>query len=321
MAEDMTRVEKIHVFGEQMLEFASDETLALFGERALIPLATDDEFIAALEDIEVLFGFGMSGDHWARASKLRLIQWMGAGVDNLLPAHGLAEDVIIANASGTHEPQLPEWVIGALYSMNHRFAQLAAQQREHRWRIAPSTPLSEKTLCVIGLGTIGQSIAARARNIGMRVVGVRRSGEAVPGVERVVTPDRRLDVIDGAHAIVVITPLTDETRGLVGEEELAALHPNALFVDVSRGGVTDLGALLGALDSGHIASATLDVFETEPLPADSPLWDVERLIVTPHTSAWSPDYADRLFRVLHTNVEALESGAPLTNVVDRDRGY
>ncbi len=317
----MTRFDTIHIYGERMKSFASDETLALFDDRTLVELNGDDEFIAALPDIEVLFGFAMTGDHWADATKLRIIQWMGAGVDKLLPATGLPDDVLIVNASGTHEPQLPEWVIGALYSMNHRFPQLAAQQREHKWRITPSTPLSDKTLCVVGLGTIGQSIAKRAANIGMRVVGVRRSGDPVEGVEKVVTPDRRLEVLDGADAVVVITPLTAETEGLIGEAELAALAPKALLVDVSRGGVTDLDALLAALDSGQLGSATLDVFETEPLPEDDPLWDAKGLIVTPHTAAWSTDYADRLFRMLHETVLAVEDGRTPINVVDRAKGY
>ncbi len=315
------RFDTIHVYGDRMIDFASEESLALFANRTLVPLADEDELAAALPDIEVLFGFTVPRHDWAVATKLRFIQWMGAGVDKLLPATGLDERVYISNASGTHEPQLPEWVIGALYSMNHRFPQLAAQQREHRWRIAPSTPLSEKTLCVVGLGTIGQSIAARAANIGMRVVGVRRSGEPVDGVDQVVTPDRRLEVLDGADAVVVITPLTAETKGLVGEAELAALAPRALFVDVSRGGVTDVDALIAALESKNLAAATLDVFETEPLPEDSPLWDVPNLIVTPHTAAWSPSYADRLFEMLHTNLTLLEAGDEPTNLVDRSRGY
>lgn len=315
------RFDTIHVYGDRMIDFASEESLALFADRTLVPLADEDELAAALPDIEVLFGFTVPRHDWAVATKLRFIQWMGAGVDKLLPATGLDERVYISNASGTHEPQLPEWVIGALYSMNHRFPQLAAQQREHRWRIAPSTPLSEKTLCVVGLGTIGQSIAARAANIGMRVVGVRRSGEPVDGVDQVVTPDRRLEVLDGADAVVVITPLTAETKGLVGEAELAALAPRALFVDVSRGGVTDIDALIAALESKNLAAATLDVFETEPLPEDSPLWDVPNLIVTPHTAAWSPSYADRLFEMLHTNLTLLEAGDEPTNLVDRSRGY
>ncbi len=315
------RFDTIHVYGDRMIDFASEESLALFADRTLVPLADEDELAAALPDIQVLFGFTVPRHDWAVATKLRFIQWMGAGVDKLLPATGLDERVYISNASGTHEPQLPEWVIGALYSMNHRFPQLAAQQREHRWRIAPSTPLSEKTLCVVGLGTIGQSIAARAANIGMRVVGVRRSGEPVDGVDQVVTPDRRLEVLDGADAVVVITPLTAETKGLVGEAELAALAPRALFVDVSRGGVTDIDALIAALESKNLAAATLDVFETEPLPEDSPLWDVPNLIVTPHTAAWSPSYADRLFEMLHTNLTLLEAGDEPTNLVDRSRGY
>ena len=118
-----------------------------------------------------------------------------------------------------------------------------------------------------------------------------------------------------------MTPLTDETKGLIGADELAALAPKALFVDVSRGGVTNLDALLAALDSGQLSSATVDVFETEPLPAEDPLWEAKGLIVTPHTAAWSVDYAHRLFSLLHQSVLDVEAGRTPANVVDRARGY
>lgn len=312
---------KIHIYTDYMLKHASPEALAPFEGRELIPLPDNEAFLDAIGDIEVLFGFGMDRDHWAEATSLRLIQWMGAGVDALLPAVGLPDSVIVANAKGSHEPQLPEFAIAALFTMNFGFAELAAQQADHVWRIRRSTPLTGKTLCVNGLGTIGQSIARRAIALGMRVVGVRRSGEPVDGVDKVVTPDRRLEVMDGADALVTIAPLTEETRGQIGAAEFAALKPGALFVDVGRGGVTDVDAAVEALQTGQLGAATIDVFETEPLPTGSPYWDVPNLAVTPHTSGWSGDYIDRLFRALHTNLTALERGEMPPTAVDRSRGY
>lgn len=317
----MTTFERIHVYPEVMLRHASDEILALFEGRELVPLADDQAFLDVIGDIEVLFGFGMTRDHWAEATNLQLIQWMGAGVDKLLPAERLPDQVKIANAKGQHEPQLPEFAIAALFNMNYGFPSLRDQQSEHTWKIRRSTPLEGKTLCINGLGTIGQSIARRAVGLGMTVVGVRRSGEPVEGVDKVVTPDNRLDVMAGADALVNIVPLTEETEGQLGAVEIAALAPGALFVDVGRGGVTDVDAVVDSLASGHLAAATIDVFETEPLPEDSPYWDVENLFVTPHTSGWSGDYTDRLFRTLHESVVAIEGGNDPDTLVDRSRGY
>lgn len=317
----MTTFERIHVYPEVMLRHASDETLTLFEGRELIPLADDEAFLDVIGDIEVLFGFGMTRDHWDKATKLQLIQWMGAGVDKLLPADGLPEQVKVANAKGSHEPQLPEFAIAALFNMNYGFPLLRDQQSDHKWKIRRSTPLEGKTVCINGLGTIGQSIARRAIGLGMNVVGVRRSGEPVDGVTKVVTPDKRLEVMAGADALVNIVPLTEETEGQLGAAEIAALAPGALFVDVGRGGVTDVDAVVDALASGHLAAATIDVFETEPLPEDSPYWDVDNLFVTPHTSGWSGDYTDRLFRTLHQSIVAIESGNDPETLVDRNRGY
>ncbi len=317
----MTRHERIHVYPEVMLRHASDDVMALFEGREFVPLADDDAFLAVIDEIEILFGFGMTRDHWPEATNLKLIQWMGAGVDKLLPAVGLADSVQVANAKGSHEPQLPEFAIAALFTMNYGFPTLRDQQNNHVWKIRRSTPLEGKTLCINGLGTIGQSIARRAIDLGMTVVGVRRSGEPVDGVERVVTPDKRLEVMAGADALVNVVPLTEETTGQIGAAELEALAENALFVDVGRGGVTDVDAVVAALESGHLAAATIDVFDVEPLPEDSPWWDVDNLFVTPHTSGWSGDYTDRLFRTLHESVTAVEAGNAPANLVDRSRGY
>ena len=131
----------------------------------------------------------------------------------------------------------------------------------------------------------------------------------------------RLDVIAGADVLVVIAPLTDETRGLIGSQELAALRPGALVVDVSRGGVTDVDALVEALGSGQVAAAAVDVFDPEPLPGDSGLWDVPNLLITPHVAGLSRGYVARWAATLADNLDALERGTPLTNVVDRSLGY
>jgi phosphoglycerate dehydrogenase-like enzyme len=276
---------------------------------------------AELPEIEVLVVLGPVEIDWAPAERLRLIQVGGAGVDRLLPATGLPDRVVVTNASGSHEPEMPEFVIALLFALAYRIPDYVDQQRRHEWRNRMPRALAGSTLCVVGLGTIGQSVASRAAALGMRVTGVRRSGAPVDGVDRVVTMDRRLDALAGADALVVVAPMTDETRGLIGPAELAVLAPGSIMVDVSRGGVSDIDAVVASLGSGHLAAAAIDVFEPEPLPESSPLWDVPNLLVTPHTAGNSPGYVARWAAVLADNLDALDSGAPLTNVVDRRRGY
>lgn len=176
-------------------------------------------------------------------------------------------------------------------------------------------------MCIVGLGTIGQNVARRAAALGMDVVGVRHSGREVEGVGVVVPPGDRLDVIRGSNALVVLTPLTEETRGLIGGPELDALAAGAVVVDVSRGNVTDLDALVDRLDSGHIGAAAVDVFPTEPLPGDDPLWDVPNLLVTPHSAGSSADYRQRIASRFADNLLALERGEVPPGLVDRALGY
>lgn len=276
-----------------------------------------------LPDIEYLVAAGRTaGLDWSSARKLRLIQVGGAGVDKLLPAKGLAEDVIITNSSGSHEPEMPEFVIAAMMAMTYRLPTYLDQQRARQWkRGVPVGTVAGSTMCVVGLGTIGQSIATRARALGMRVTGVRRSGAPVAGVDQVATMENRLEAIAGANVLVVVTPLTAETDGLISREEIAALNPQALLIDVSRGGVTDIDAVVDALGSGQLAGAAMDVFRPEPVPPTSPLWEVENLLITPHIAGTSPYYVHRWAQFFLQNLAALEAGTPLINVVDRSRGY
>jgi D-2-hydroxyacid dehydrogenase (NADP+) len=216
---------------------------------------------------------------------------------------------------------MAEFAIAMLLALAYRVPDYVTQQRAHLWKPRLPRALAGSTACVLGLGTIGQSIGRRAAALGMRVTGVRRSGAPVEGVDLVASTAQRLDAIAGADALIVVTPLTAETRGIVGPRELDALRHPALLVDVSRGGVTDIGAVVRALDDGKLAGAAIDVFEREPLPDDSPLWDQSGLLLTPHTAGNSRTYVSRWAANLAANLAALDRGGPLTNVVDRSLGY
>ncbi len=322
MAQDHPRYRTIHVFGDKLLAHVGPEKMTELEQFDLVMLKDDAEFIAALPDIEILFGFKMTGEHWASATKLKLIQLPGAGADSLLPAIGLAKDVIVSNASGVHEPHMPEFVMAQVLALAYQIPQIVRRQDNNQWRVSlPIMSLAGRTMCVVGLGVIGQSIARRAGAFDMRVTGVRRSGEPVDGVDLVVTPTERMQALAGADVVVVVTPLTDETRGLIGANELAALAPGALLVDVSRGTVTNIDAVVSALEVGQLGGACMDVFETEPLPEDSPLWHVPNLTVSPHTAGLSSDYLDRLIDVLIASVAALNKGEIPTTAVNHRTGY
>lgn len=319
----MTRFERIHVHLPVLEEFANHPIEQRLAGRELVILEDDDALIAALPEMEVLLAFRPPPGHWAKAEKLRFIQVPGAGVDSLIGQPDLLPEVAVCNASGSHEPEMSEFIIAMLHATTYRVLQLVDQQRARHWRsqLIPGHALDGGTLCILGLGTIGANVARRATALGMNVVGVRHSGQPVDGVSTVVTPDRRLDVLQGATALVIITPLTEETRGLVSAEELAALAPGAVVVDVSRGGVMQVDDLVAALGSGHIFGAAVDVFEEEPLPADSPLWDVPNLLVTPHTAGSSADYKRRISSMFADNLEAFERGDTPPGLVDRSLGY
>lgn len=291
--------------------------------REFIVLKDNNALIEALPDIEILVTFRPPPGHWEKAERLRFIQIPAAGVDGVANQLGLSDDVVLCNASGTHEPEMSEFVIAMLHAVTYRVPQMVDQQREHTWRtpLTPGHAIEGGRMCVVGLGTIGTNIARRAAALGMDVVGVRHSGKPVDGVRKVVTPDRRLEVIEGATALVVVTPLTEATRGMIGTEELAALAPGAVLVDVSRGGVTRVDALTAALESRHLFGAAVDVFATEPLPADSPLWDTRHLLVTPHTAGTSADYQRRTTSIFADNLEAFERGEIPPGRVDRTLGY
>ncbi|MEZ5228372.1 MAG: D-2-hydroxyacid dehydrogenase [Acidimicrobiales bacterium] len=310
-------IDTIHVYPGSLAKFLAPLVDALPGREVVFV----EDLPAALPDIEVLVHFTREPFDWAPATKLRLIQVGGAGVDGLLPAEGLADSVIITNASGSHEPEMPEFAIAMMFALAYNVPTYVEQQRSKVWRPKVPRPIVGSTMCVVGMGTIGESIGRRAAALGMTVTGVRRSGEPIDGVSRMATMEQRIDAIAGADVLVVVAPLTDETRGLIGAAELAALAPNAIVVDVSRGGVTDIDAVVAALESGHLAGAAVDVFEPEPLPDNSPLWEVPNLLVTPHTAGNSRNYVSRWAETLADNLVALEEGQPLTNVIDRDRGY
>jgi phosphoglycerate dehydrogenase-like enzyme len=294
------------------------------------------EIDALLEEIEIAAGW-FPTDLLLRSPRLRWFQQWGAGADWLLRHPEAAKlDVIVTNTSGVHSIPISEHILGVMLMFArslHRAVQ--AQVRGEWWR--PTRPqsgawwrdggggvfeLAGKTLLVVGVGAIGARTAELAAALGMRVEGVRRDPSAgAAGVTAMYGPDALRERLPHADMVVLTVPLSSATQGLFGEPELRAMRPTAYLVNIGRGGTVDEAALVRALREGWIAGAALDVFEHEPLPAESPLWGMENVIITGHYSGMTPAYDERAMAIFLDNLRRYQAGEPLRNVVDKKVGY
>jgi phosphoglycerate dehydrogenase-like enzyme len=256
-----------------------------------------------------------------RAPRLKWIQTTGAGVDQLTPFDWLPEDVTLTNNSGAHGAKAEDSCTMALLMLNARLPEVLANQREQRWQQIFSTPIAGKTAVVLGFGDLGQAAGRGAKKLGLHVIAVTRSGKAARPAD-VAYPASRIDrALPKADFVIVTTPLTAATRGLISRERLGLLKPTAGLINIGRSPVVDYDALSEKLAKREISGAVLDVFDQEPLPPDSPLWTTPNLVVTPHITCDDPRYIDQLFDTWFLNFERYMSGKPLRNVVDRRLGY
>ncbi len=291
-------------------------------------------FAELLGRAEVLYGIpGKSGEALADALRsgpgIRWVQARNAGAgEQVADAARLAraelERVAVTTSAGVHAGPLAEFCLLGLLAFVKDLPRLERDRAERRWpeRQTPGRELAGQTLLVLGLGGLGRRIARLAKGFGMRVLGVRRnpSGD-LPEVDEVHAPDRLPALAAQADHLVVTLPLTDATRHLVDGELLDALPDDAVFVNVGRGGVVDEPALVERLAAGSLAGAALDVFEHEPLPADSPLWTLPNVILSPHDTALVPAEPVRVMELFLDNLGRYLAGEPLRNRVDLESFY
>lgn len=256
------------------------------------------------------------------APQLRWYQHWYAGVEEVVEALGQRE-VIVTNASGVHREPMAEQIIGLLLALardihgsvrNQLAKHWPPQSSHHVWEI------SGKSLLVVGYGAIGRRLAEVAGAFGMQVSAVRRDpegNEAVP----VFGIDRLGDALSSADVVVCVLPLTEETRGIFDDKRFAAMKPGAVFINAGRGAEVQQEALTSHLRSGHLSAAGLDVTDPEPLPSDSPLWEMENVIISPHIGGITPEYGRRVWEILLENLDRFHSGRQLRNVVDMEAGY
>jgi phosphoglycerate dehydrogenase-like enzyme len=275
----------------------------------------------ALGEIEVLVGGVLPRVDWSRATRLRLLQLLGSGIDTLWPATGLRAEAAIANARGIHLPEMRDHVLALMLAIERDLPRFVRAQDARAWRPRAGGTLGGKTAVILGLGEVGRSLAAACSALGMRVLGVRGRPQPTPSVDEVHGPDALHDVLARADHVVVVVPLTPATRGMLSKAAIARIPRGGALVNVARGGIVDEAALADALREGRLRAAALDVFEDEPLPATSRLWSAPNLIVTPHVAGWSHDYLARALEVFLENLRRLEQDEPLLTPVDRERRY
>lgn len=292
----------------------------------IVPIGPDGEITESPEGADVIFlRWGLNPETTrrllTRIPNLRWVHTISAGVDHLLFPELRDSEVILTNASGVFNVPIAETVMAYILAVVKRLPEFWARQREHRWEKLPLRELHGLTVGIIGLGDIGTEVARLCRAFGMRVLGLRRRLAPSDVADEVLPPDRLHDLLARSDFVVIAVPLTAQTRGMIGRAELAAMKPDAWLINISRGAIVDEEALIEALRAGHIGGACLDVFAEEPLPAESPLWDMPNVIITPHNSWSSPHIEEREIDLFLENLRRYVAGEPLLNVVDKQAGY
>jgi phosphoglycerate dehydrogenase-like enzyme len=283
----------------------------------------DERNDAALAAAEIAIGSRIDPERLkAHGQRLRWIHSTSAGVENMAPFDWLPKGATLTNSRGIHAPKSGEFGLLALLMLNDNMPQHSENQRAHRWGRVFATPIAGKTAVVLGMGNMGRAAAEKAKLLGVRIIGVQRSPKPDPVADKVVGPDQLRAVLPEADFLLIATPLTAETRGMVGAAELALMKPTAGIVNIGRAAVMDYDALAAALRAGKFSGAILDVFNPEPLPADSPLWDVPRLVVVPHVSSDDVTcYIDLALDAFFRNFASYAAGKTLPSRVDTTLGY
>ncbi|PTX60704.1 phosphoglycerate dehydrogenase-like enzyme [Melghirimyces profundicolus] len=283
------------------------------------------EVLDAAPEAEVLITYGedLTPDNIPRLSNLRWVHVISAGVE-LLPFDALKKrKVMVTNSRGIHAIPMGEYALAVILQWTRRLHQFVDRQRERKWdRSLRVSELAGKTVAILGAGAIGRGIAKRLKAFDVTVLGMNTSGTPMDGFDEMAGPEELKSILKRSDFVVVTLPLTHQTRGLIGEEELGWMKPTACLINMARGAVVDEEALLNALTHRRIGGAVLDVFEQEPLPKEHPFWNLDNLLITPHVSGRSPMYMTRALELFHRNLVVYLSGeGKVVNLLDPDRGY
>lgn len=282
-----------------------------------------DNFATSMKDAEVLLTWNLPTENLASvAPNLKWIHCIGAGVEHMLPMDWLPEGVTLTNNKGVHAAKAAEFGLMSILMLHSHIPAIVTNQRHKVYDSLYASPIAGKTLIVIGTGSLGGSAAKKLHDLGVHVIGVNRSGDAVDGCDTVVTTESLDEVLPRADYVLTATPDTPQTRGLLDRRRLDLMKPTAGIVNIGREAVMDYDALCDKLEAGTLGGAILDVFDPEPIEASSRLWETRNLIITPHVSADDGDaYVPMTLTLFFQNMELFLAGKPLLNPVRPDLGY
>jgi phosphoglycerate dehydrogenase-like enzyme len=300
-----------------------------FPQFDVVHLSSYDRVPEEIPEAEVFVGWSLRPEQFVTAKKLRWMHSTAAAVHQLLFPEMIASPVVLTNSRDVHGSVVAEHAITLILAMAKRLPSIMRHQARHEW--AQGTVWEEHprprevaggTVGLVGFGSIGREVASRARALGMRVLAVREHADRrAENVDEVFGPEAIDRMLEQADYVVLAAPLTEQTHHIINTERIAHMKPDAYLINVSRGPLVDEAALVEALRANRIGGAALDVFDREPLPPDSPFWDLPNVLVTPHTAAVTGRLWERHYDLLARNIRRYLAGEPLLNVVDKQKGY
>jgi len=304
-----------------------DRLRSAFPAHTFVHAFDDNAAVELIGDAEAAFMGQLTREQLQAARRLRWIHSPAAGVGGMLFPEMRDSPIVITNSKGMSAETIAEHVLAVTLAIFRRLPHAFRSQTQREWAQDAIAKQGNRTIAgsrvlVVGLGSIGQAVARRMTMLGARVTGIRRDADRkLTYVAEVAPPASLREHLAHTDVVVVAAPHTRETRGLIDAPALAAMSPETVVVNVSRGALVDEAALITALREGRIAAAALDVFEDEPLPPDSPLWNLANVLITPHTSGFRLDHWDAATALFAANLRRFEAGQPLANVVDKQLGY
>ncbi|GAB6100624.1 D-2-hydroxyacid dehydrogenase [Halanaerocella petrolearia] len=290
---------------------------------AITNLQADEVTTEMIKKADIIFGWPKKED-LKKAENLKWLHLPSAGASKYIDQslyHN--QDIILTNSSGVYGLPIAEHILGMILAFNNNLSQYFEQQQQKEWQsVRARRDIYGSTCGIIGFGNIGREVAKRAQALGSRVLALKRTVDQVPDyVDKLYTQDEINQVLKESDYIILSLPITEETKGIISAQELQLMKKDAFLVNVGRGELVVQNDLIKALTEGWIAGAGLDVTTPEPLPEDSPLWELSNVIITPHCSGYSPTNSKRLYDIFSKNLESYMKGQPLKNRVNFRVGY
>lgn len=281
-------------------------------EYTYIPAPDAETAMRHVEDVEIIVGLApvLTSSLIKAATKLEWVQALTTGVDNLLAMPELDPSVTLTNCGGFHGPQMSELAFMMMLNFNRNFTGMIENQRHKKWKRWPQRLLVEKTVTIVGVGSIAEELAPRCCAFGMRVVGVSDGRDTVEGFSKIVKRKHLIDAASECDFLIVLTPYSAKTHHIINAEVFEAMPKSAVLVNISRGGCIDEAALLDALKNGQIAGAGLDVFANEPLGPSDPLWSAPNTVITPHIGGMSDTYKEQAHPHISENLKIYATDGP-----------